>query len=309
MGLENLVEDQLNFQERSHLNSPINLMETRESGKRNKYGVSGSPMELSTKRSIRNIDTRETIRTDMQGTMDMSPVNPNARRPRSYSMDTPIYLNEDTKKAKVYTPPRSKVSSVEGSPVRGSGKRNKYGVIGSPIELSTRRLIRNINTRETIRTNTHGTMDMSPANLHARRPTPSSIGTPVCLNEGTKKAKGNTSPRYKVSSMEGGPVRESGKRNEYGVFGSPIELSTRRPMRDIDTMETIQTNTHGTMDVSPVNLHARRPRFSTMGTPVNLNTGTKKAKGNTPPRSKVASMEGSPVNLNFSSPSATNSDN
>merc|ERR1712183_66715 len=101
----------------------------------------------------------------------------------------------------------------------------------------------------------------------------------------------------------------SGIRNEYGVFGSLVELSRRRPMRDIETRETIQTNRHGTMDVSPVNLHTRRPRFSTMGTPVNLNTGTKKAKGNTPPRSKVASMEGSPVNLNFSSPSATNSDN
>merc|ERR1712080_51675 len=111
------------------------------------------------------------------------------------------------------------------------------------------------------------------------------------------------------SLMEGGPVSESGKRNEYGVCGSPIELSTRRSIINIDTRETSRRNTHGTMDVSSVNLNARRPRLSTMSTPVNLNKGTKKAKGNTPPRSKVSSMEGSPVNLNFSLPSATNSDN
>jgi len=287
----------------------MKLMETIESDKRNKNGVCGSPIELSTRRSIRNVDIRETIRTNAHGTIDMSPVNLNARRPRSSSVDTAVCLNEGTKKARGNTPPGSKVSSMEGSPVRESDKRNNYVVFGSPIELSTRRSIRNIDTRETIRTNTYGTMDMSPANLHARRPTSYSMDTNVCLNESTTKAKGNTPTRAKVSSMGESPVRESGKRNEYGVCGSPIELSTRRSIRNIDARETIQTNLHGTMDVSPVNLHARRPRFSSMGTPVCLNKGTIKPKGNTPLRSKVSSMEGSPVNLNFSSPSATNSDN
>merc|ERR1712141_633273 len=64
--LENLVEDQSNLQERSHLNSPINLMETRESGKRNKYGVSGSPMELSTRRSKINFDTSDATSSNIQ---------------------------------------------------------------------------------------------------------------------------------------------------------------------------------------------------------------------------------------------------
>merc|ERR1719458_1386504 len=133
--IQNLVEDQSNFQERSHLNSPINVMEMRASGKRNKYGVSGSPIKLSARRSIINIDTNDTISSSIQNLVE----DRSNFQERSH-LNSPINLME----------------------TRESGKRNKYGVSGSPMELSTRRSTRNIDIRETIQTNTHGTMDLSP---------------------------------------------------------------------------------------------------------------------------------------------------
>merc|ERR1719242_152443 len=197
---ENLVEDRSNFQERSHSNSPINLMETRESGKRNKYGVSGSPIELSTRRSKINYDTSDATSSNIQ----------NLEEDRSNFQERPHW--------------KSPINLME---TRESGKRNKYGEFGSLIELTTRRSTRNIDMKETIRTNTHGITNLSPI-----YELDDGISSNIQNLENLVEDRSNFQDLSHLNSpsnlME---TRESGKRKKYGVSGSPLELSTRRSIR------------------------------------------------------------------------------